>query len=86
MVTQAQYEMVMTGNSEGLNAKPKWQNNKTIRWKGFLEDDVQVFLSRLNDMEETAGRLPNGWKYVLPTEAQWVRLPCGHDHGVLVGK
>jgi hypothetical protein len=22
-------------------------------------------------MEETAGRLPAGWKYVLPTEAQW---------------
>ena len=34
-------------------------------------NDVQVFLSRLNDMEQTAGRLPTGWKYVLPTEAQW---------------
>ena len=22
-------------------------------------------------MEQTAGRLPAGWKYVLPTEAQW---------------
>ena len=34
-------------------------------------DDVQVFLSQLNAIEQTAGRLPAGWKYILPTEAQW---------------
>jgi formylglycine-generating enzyme required for sulfatase activity len=72
-VTQAQYESVMTGNSEGLNPDPSNGNQKgssrpvdSVSW-----NDVQVFLSRLNDMEETAGRLPTGWKYVLPTEAQW---------------
>ena len=72
-VTQAQYETVMTGNSEGLNADPSNNNHKggnrpvdTVSW-----NDIQVFLSRLNDMEQTAGRLPAGWKYVLPTEAQW---------------
>ena len=72
-VTQAQYETVMTGNSEGLNADPSNNGQKgnnrpvdTVSW-----NDVQVFLSRLNDMEQTAGRLPAGWKYVLPTEAQW---------------
>jgi formylglycine-generating enzyme required for sulfatase activity len=62
----------MTGNSEGLNAKPgSWQNNPDYPVNSVSWNDVQVFLSRLNDMEETAGRLPTGWKYVLPTEAQW---------------
>jgi formylglycine-generating enzyme required for sulfatase activity len=71
-VTQAQYETVMTGNSEGLNAKPsQWPNNNDRPVEKVSWNDVQVFLSRLNDMEETAGRLPTGWKYVLPTEAQW---------------
>ena len=71
-VTQAQYETVMTGNSEGLNAKPsQWPNNNDRPVERVGWNDVQVFLSRLNDMEQTAGRLPAGWKYVLPTEAQW---------------
>jgi formylglycine-generating enzyme required for sulfatase activity len=71
-VTQAQYEAVMTGNSEGLNAKPsRWPNNNDRPVEKVSWNDVQVFLSRLNDMEQTAGRLPVGWKYVLPTEAQW---------------
>ena len=71
-VTQAQYETVMTGNSEGLNAKPSlWPNNNVRPVERVSWNDIQVFLSRLNDMEEIAGRLPAGWKYVLPTEAQW---------------
>jgi formylglycine-generating enzyme required for sulfatase activity len=71
-VTQAQYETVMLGNSQGLNAKPgNWQDNPSRPVNSVSWNDVQVFLSRLNDMEQTAGRLPAGWKYVLPTEAQW---------------
>ena len=71
-VTQAQYETVMTGNSEGLNVKPsQWPNNYNRPVERVSWNDVQVFLTRLNDMEQTAGRLPAGWKYVLPTEAQW---------------
>ena len=32
-------------------------------------DDIQKFLTRLNAQE--AGNIPEGWAYVLPTEAQW---------------
>ena len=34
-------------------------------------EDAQIFLTRLNAIEQSAGRLPSGWKYVLPTEAEW---------------
>jgi formylglycine-generating enzyme required for sulfatase activity len=71
-VTQAQYETVMTGNPEGLNAKPsQWPNNNDRPVEKVSWEDAQIFLSRLNQIEQTAGRLPVGWKYALPTEAQW---------------
>ena len=71
-LTQAQYETVMNGNSEGLNAKPsQWPNNDDRPVEKVSWNDAQVFLSRLNSIEQTAGRLPNGWSYVLPTEAEW---------------
>jgi formylglycine-generating enzyme required for sulfatase activity len=71
-LTQAQYETVMNGNSEGLNAKPsQWPNNDDRPVEKVSWEDAQVFLARLNSIEQTAGRLPNGWKYVLPTEAEW---------------
>jgi formylglycine-generating enzyme required for sulfatase activity len=71
-VTQAQYETVMTGNPEGLNPKPgSFQNNPNHPVNSVSWEDAQIFLSRLNQLEQTAGRLPAGWKYALPTEAQW---------------
>jgi len=71
-VTQAQYEAVMTGNTDGLSATPsQFSGNpnrpvETVSW-----DDAQIFLTRLNAAEQAAGRLPSGWSYALPTEAQW---------------
>jgi formylglycine-generating enzyme required for sulfatase activity len=34
-------------------------------------DDAMKFCEKLTDQEHNAGRLPAGWKYTLPTEAQW---------------
>ena len=69
-MTQAQYEAVMTGNSYNLSATPSnWPNNPNgpVEWVSW--DNIQVFLTLLNAQQ--AGNIPEGWAYVLPTEAQW---------------
>lgn len=69
-VTQAQYEAVMTGNTDGLSATPSnWPNNPNHPVEQVSWYDVQVFLSRLNAQQ--SANIPAGWEYVLPTESQW---------------
>ena len=69
-VTQAQYEAVMTGNTDSLSATPSnFSGNPNRPVEKVSWDDVQKFLTRLNAQE--AGNIPAGWAYVLPTEAQW---------------
>jgi formylglycine-generating enzyme required for sulfatase activity len=34
-------------------------------------DDAMKFCEKLTAQEQSVGRLPSGWKYTLPTEAQW---------------
>ena len=70
-VTQAQYQTVMNGNSAGLSADPSQFKGSNRPVERASWEDAQIFLSQLNSIEQTAGRLPTGWKYVLPTEAQW---------------
>ena len=70
-VTQAQYQTVMNGNPEGLGADPSQYKGSNRPVERASWEDAQIFLTRLNSIEQSAGRLPNGWKYVLPTEAQW---------------
>ena len=60
----------MTGNTDGLNATPShWPNNPDRPVEKVSHDDIQKFLTRLNSLQ--AGNIPEGWAYVLPTEAQW---------------
>jgi surface protein len=71
-VTQAQYQAVMTGNSNGLSTTPsQYAGNPNRPVEKVSWDDIQIFLTRLNAAEQTAVRLPAGWSYVLPTESQW---------------
>ncbi|MDB3959072.1 SUMF1/EgtB/PvdO family nonheme iron enzyme, partial [Opitutales bacterium] len=69
-VTQAEYEFVMTGNPDGIDATPNYFPGHSDRpVEGVKYGDIQVFIQRLN--EQMASTIPAGWAYVLPTEAQW---------------
>ena len=71
-VTQAQYESVMKENLGGLQATPsKFSDNPNCPVENVSWDDVQIFLLHLNASERKEGLLPQGWSYVLPTEAEW---------------
>ena len=69
-VTQAQYEAVMTGNTDSLSATPsEWPNNPNRPVEKVSWADAQIFLTRLNAQQ--SANIPAGWAYVLPTESQW---------------
>ena len=69
-VTQAEYQAVMTGNTNGISATPSQYNGNPDRPVEKVSwDDVQIFLDRLNSQE--SNNTAAGWEYALPTEAEW---------------
>ena len=63
-VTQAQWKKVM-GTSPSKFFGPD-RPVERINW-----EEARRFCQELSLMERDAGRLPEGWSYDLPTEAQW---------------
>jgi formylglycine-generating enzyme required for sulfatase activity len=62
-ITEAQYKKVMaTCPSENGDNMPVCY----VSW-----ENAMTFCEYLTDQERKAGRLPSGYKYALPTEAQW---------------
>jgi formylglycine-generating enzyme required for sulfatase activity len=63
-VTQAQYKAVMGTNPSHF----KGDNNPVDRvsW-----NDAVAYCAKLTEKEKAAGRLPGGYEYRLPTEAEW---------------
>ena len=63
-VTQAQWEKVMGSNPSNFKGANRPVEN--VSWT-----EVTAFCEKLTELEHTAGRLPAGMAYQLPTEAQW---------------
>jgi len=63
-VTQAQWTAVMGNNPN--NFKGESLPVEQVSWT-----DAVAFCKKLTEREQAAGRLPEGYAYVLPTEAQW---------------
>jgi formylglycine-generating enzyme required for sulfatase activity len=64
-VTQAQYEKVMSTNPSRFKAAAKETPVETVSWV-----DAMAFCRKLTERESAAGRLPTGYAFLLPTEAQ----------------
>jgi formylglycine-generating enzyme required for sulfatase activity len=63
-VTQEQWEKVM-------GTDPSLFEGATLPVEKVSWEDAMKFCEKLTQMEKAAGRLPEGWAYTLPTEAQW---------------
>jgi formylglycine-generating enzyme required for sulfatase activity len=76
-VTQAEYERMIGKNPSWFATRGGGKDNvagldisrfpvESVSW-----DDAMEFCRKFTESERQAGRLPAGWKYTLPTEAQW---------------
>ena len=63
-VTQEQWEKVMGSN-------PSDHKGAALPVEKVSWGDAMEFCKKLTEVEKEADRLPKGWTYTLPTEAQW---------------
>ncbi|MBQ7176989.1 MAG: SUMF1/EgtB/PvdO family nonheme iron enzyme [Victivallales bacterium] len=64
-VTQEQYQAIMGENPSSFKNGSKYPV-ECVTWTKAMD-----FCKRLTERERSAGRLPDGYVYTLPTEAQW---------------
>ena len=65
-VTQAQYEAITGTNPSRFQVAGPDAPVEHVSWL-----DAMAFCEKLTARERAAGRLPEGYRYTLPTEAQW---------------
>jgi formylglycine-generating enzyme required for sulfatase activity len=64
-VTQAEYVAVIGSNPSYFTGDPN-RPVERVRWR-----EATKYCAKLTAAERAAGRLPAGWAYRLPTEAEW---------------
>lgn len=64
-LTREQYETVMHHIPSGTHGRPDMPA-QNISWHMAME-----YCEKLTELAHSAGRLPEGWAFTLPTEAQW---------------
>jgi formylglycine-generating enzyme required for sulfatase activity len=65
-VTQSQYQAVVGSNPSTFQSLGPDAPVERVSWI-----DAMAFCEKLTARERAAGRLPEGYRYTLPTEAQW---------------
>jgi formylglycine-generating enzyme required for sulfatase activity len=65
-VTQEEYEKIMGFNPSQFTDGGMKKPVETVSW-----NDAEAFCGKLSELEREKGSLPKGWRYTLPSEAQW---------------
>ncbi|MCB1064149.1 MAG: SUMF1/EgtB/PvdO family nonheme iron enzyme [Verrucomicrobiae bacterium] len=65
-VTQKEYE-----NIAGINPASFKEVGKNAPVENVSWEDAIAFCEKLTEQEQKKGKLPKGWAFTLPTEAQW---------------
>ena len=68
-VTQLEWQTLMHTTPWQGKENVKEGDNYPVTFVSW--DEANKFCEKLTETERRAGRLPAGWKYMLPTEAQW---------------
>ena len=68
-VSQFEYFKVMNSNTDGLFARPSFDQDDSKPVESVSWNDINsTFLPLLNKLENDNGNLPNGWTYSLTTK------------------
>lgn len=68
-VTQQQWRQVM--GTEPWRGRSSVQVGDAVAASYVTWPDAETFCAKLTESEKAAGRLPSGYRYALPTEAEW---------------
>ena len=80
-LTQGQWQKLRGNNPSHFTSAGEAAPVEQVSW-----DEAMEFCQQLTEREIQAGRLPAGYSYSLPTEAQWEYAGRAGTHGAYAGK